>query len=394
MRTLTPALQDVIDSLEKLAVTDPHLLSDGDLVCQAEALVEVTDHVAGLLAHTLQVADARQAVVSERGRTTRSWLSEEMRLSREDASRRMTAARELPLRPILAQALRAGDVNLDHARVIRSCLRKIVVELRPAAEAELVQAALFVSPDALAALCREVILRYSADDDAEAAAQRKYDDRWCTAATTFQGMLRLEAMLDPESAATVMTAINALMGSHGPEDERTVGQRRADALVELAGFSLDHGDLPDVGGHRPHLVATLPFDELRHGLGAGQLGHGTLNGRPLTPGAARRLACDAGVIPAVLGGASELLDLGRTTPTWSTAQRRAAALRDGGCGWPECTAELSRCQLHHIKHWLAHHGFTDLANSVYLCRFHHWLVHHTDWTIRRKADGTIAVHRT
>jgi hypothetical protein len=184
------------------------------------------------------------------------------------------------------------------------------------------------------------------------------------------------------------------MGRHGPEDERTIAQQRADALVELAGFSLDHGDLPDSGGHRPHVMAILPWSELRDPLAAGKSCHGTLNGQPITPAAARRLACDAGIIPAVLGGAGEILDLGRTTPTWSTAQRRAAALRDGGCGWPDCTTELSRCQLHHIKHWVAHHGPTDLANSVYLCRFHHWLVHHTTWTIARNPAGTIEIQRT
>jgi hypothetical protein len=106
------------------------------------------------------------------------------------------------------------------------------------------------------------------------------------------------------------------------------------------------------------------------------------------------LACDAGIIPAVLGGASEVLDLGRKQRTWTTAQRRAARLRDGGCTWPRCQATLESCDLHHEQYWARDHGKTDLGNSLHICHFHHWLVHHTPWTIKRNHAAQIEVSRT
>jgi hypothetical protein len=108
------------------------------------------------------------------------------------------------------------------------------------------------------------------------------------------------------------------------------------------------------------------------------------------------LACDSGIIPAVLGGASEILDLGRTTRTWSKAQRRAARLRDGNhCTWPGgCQTPIRYCQLHHIQHWCEHRGPTDLANGAHLCHFHHWLIHNRNWKLWRDTDGALQFRRT
>jgi hypothetical protein len=141
-------------------------------------------------------------------------------------------------------------------------------------------------------------------------------------------------------------------------------------------------------------VITIPWKELVDGVAATELGHALINGQPITANAARMYACDAGIIPAVLGGASEILDLGRATPTWNRAQRRAAALRDQGCVFTRCQAPLSRCQLHHLEFWAAHYGPTDHKNGAYVCPFHHWLVHHTPWTITRNSDGKIEIRRT
>jgi hypothetical protein len=206
-------------------------------------------------------------------------------------------------------------------------------------------------------------------------------------------LVHLDGMLDPESAAVVNAAITPLLGKTGPEDDRTAAQARADALVSVARFSLSHGALPDHGGERPTVVITIPYNELRDGLKAGSVGHGTINGLPITPETARRLACDGHIIPAVLGEDSELLDLGRSRRIFTKAQRRAAALRDGGCVFPSCQTPLNRCELHHLK-FFEHGGPTDHHNSAYLCLFHHWLVHHTNWTITRNAAGKIEISRT
>ena len=96
---------------------------------------------------------------------------------------------------------------------------------------------------------------------------------------------------------------------------------------------------------------------------------------------ARRLACDAAVIPAVLNGRSEPLDIGRRTRTVPTALRRALVLRDRGCAFPGCTVPASWCDAHHRQHW-ADGGATALPNLVLLCGVHHELIHNSDWQVQ------------
>ncbi|MGN6472318.1 MAG: HNH endonuclease signature motif containing protein, partial [Mycobacteriales bacterium] len=121
----------------------------------------------------------------------------------------------------------------------------------------------------------------------------------------------------------------------------------------------------------------------------------TLNGIPITPNTVRMLACDAAIIPIVMRGTSEILDLGRTTRTWTRAQRKAAKIRAGQhCEAPLCQAAIARCELHHEDEW-AKFGRTDLDNGIYLCTYHHWLVHHTHWVITRsKTTGQVEIRRT
>jgi hypothetical protein len=135
---------------------------------------------------------------------------------------------------------------------------------------------------------------------------------------------------------------------------------------------------------------TRPADPVTRG----RLGTGGIDTQPLSASAARRIACDARIIPVVLNGESQILDLGRDSATWTVHQRRAAAVRDRGCVWPDCDASLARCQLHHLHHW-AHGGDTNVDNSAHLCHFHHWLVHHRNWTIHRHpTTKQITVRRT
>jgi hypothetical protein len=171
--------------------------------------------------------------------------------------------------------------------------------------------------------------------------------------------------------------------SSGPvKDERTAGQRRHDALVEALELLLAGGDLPDNGGSRAQLTVTAPFDLLRQELKAGTLD----TGERLSAEAVRRLACDAGIIPAVLDGAGVPLDLGRERRLISGHLRRALVLRDRGCAFPGCDRPPRWCQGHHPRHWSSG-GKTSLDNSLLLCGFHHRLIHHGDWTVVMGEDG-------
>ncbi|HKG49216.1 MAG TPA: DUF222 domain-containing protein, partial [Actinomycetales bacterium] len=106
----------------------------------------------------------------------------------------------------------------------------------------------------------------------------------------------------------------------------------------------------------------------------------TETGVPLSAGLARRLACDATVIPMVLGSASEPLDVGRATRLIPPAIRRALIARDRGCAFPGCRRPPRWCDAHHIQHW-SEGGPTSLVNLVLLCDFHHDVIHHGQWTV-------------
>ena len=150
-----------------------------------------------------------------------------------------------------------------------------------------------------------------------------------------------------------------------------------DALVEVCRLASACGDLPDNGGDRPQVVVTIDCDKLRRQVGVGSFD----DGAHLSATAARRIACDAGIIPAVLGDACQTLDLGRQTRLVTGPLRRALVLRDNGCAFPGCDRPPRRCQGHHIVHW-SKGGPTELPNLVLLCGYHHRLIHCSEWQVR------------
>ncbi|GAA4715689.1 hypothetical protein Prum_004210 [Phytohabitans rumicis] len=130
------------------------------------------------------------------------------------------------------------------------------------------------------------------------------------------------------------------------------------------------------------MVVTVSFDMLRLALGVGTLD----TGERLSPEQVRRLACDAKIIPAILGGDGQILDLGRTRRLINGPLRRALELRDKGCAFPGCDRPPRWCHGHHIKSW-ADGGPTTLNNSVMLCGHHHRLIHRGHRTVQIATDG-------
>jgi hypothetical protein len=169
----------------------------------------------------------------------------------------------------------------------------------------------------------------------------------------------------------------------------TPEQRRADALVAMI---LNHAagrSAPRVGGDRPRIVVTVDSNKLlADATGAGLIG----DGEPLSAGDLRRLCCDADLLPAVLGGPSTILDVGREHRLVPADLRAALVLRDGGCVFPGCHARPTECEAHHVIQWWRN-GPTSLSNLVLLCHHHHGLVEparypiRDQWQIRIATDG-------
>ena len=105
------------------------------------------------------------------------------------------------------------------------------------------------------------------------------------------------------------------------------------------------------------------------------------NGEPISPEAARRLACDAKIIPIVLGTRSEPLDIARASRTVPLPMRRAIELRDGHCRFPGCERPPKWCEAHHVRFWTRDNGPTEINNLILACKFHHILVHEYGWNL-------------
>lgn len=244
-------------------------------------------------------------------------------------------------------------------------------------------------------LTRQIFARYAPEelDKSDSTLERTESLSWRTTET---GMTRLTAELAPINAAIVKEAVMALSApqtqrdAHGASttderkpDERTPGKRRVDALVCLvsAGARLCDAEAAGIGS-AARVTVTIPLNTLTSGLGSAT----TSTGDVLDPGTIRRLACDADLVPAVLGAKSEPLDVGRTKRLVPKGIRTAVTLRDGGCTFPGCDRPPGFCEVHHVVHWAAG-GVTSLLNSAMLCTTHHQKVHRSGYSAVVTATG-------
>ncbi len=171
--------------------------------------------------------------------------------------------------------------------------------------------------------------------------------------------------------------------SHDGRDPREPAARMWDALVDACDQLRATDTLPRDHGSLPRVVVTIDHPSLTHEViesGRASEGHTPGDAR-LSAQTVRRLACDAEIIPAVLGGESQLLDVGRAQRLVTPAIWTALLVRDGHCAFPGCTRLPLACDAHHVVHW-ADGGTTSLDNLVLLCRHHHTLTHNSPWQVR------------
>jgi hypothetical protein len=136
-------------------------------------------------------------------------------------------------------------------------------------------------------------------------------------------------------------------------------------------------------------VVTLDLESLQRGVGVAEVS----TGGALTATEVRRLACSAHVLPAVLGGASEILDLGRSRRLFSPGQRKALAVRDRRCRAEDCDIPAAWCEAHHAGAPWSRGGRTDLKDGLLLCSFHHHRAHDPVWVTSRLPNGDLRYRR-
>ncbi|MEV8218221.1 DUF222 domain-containing protein [Microbacterium sp. NPDC077391] len=302
----------------------------------------------------------------------------------------------LPARyPLVREALSDGAVSSQVAGLIISLLDRCRIAAGPERTSEgeriLTEAAVGLSLDDV----RKLTVRAEAWLDPDGVEPRAEEQRAKRSLTMFErdGMVHLNALLDPESAAPVITAIRgyvtaafaARQDAPDPDapdaDRRTVPMLQADALSLFGSHMLGcTAQTPALAGAT--VVVRMTLQDLQAGTGSA-----TIDGidQPISISAARRMAADGGIIPCVLGGDSEVLDWGRRRRLFTPAQRLALAERDGGCAM--CGLPPGMAKAHHIRWWLRDAGPTDLANGVLLCETCHHRIHDNGWDIRIDPPG-------
>ncbi len=219
------------------------------------------------------------------------------------------------------------------------------------------------------------------DDRPPAQVNELHLTRLATGGGKIKGRFDDAAMFD-----AIAAVVDAKAKPFTGDDQRPVGQRPAEALADACGYVLDHAPaatLPECGGHRPHVNLLVRLEDLQNRARAACLDFGG----PVSPQALHMLCCDAAVVPIVINGAGQPLDVGRTTRTIPDGLRRAVAARGRGCGCahPGCGRPPSWCEVHHLAPW-EEGGETKIGNLAMVCRVHHRQIHHSEWIVRIR-DG-------
>lgn len=401
--------------------------------CAASSLIGDVDRAIARLESlrlALVAAVDRDDVATESGMSnTSAWLASR---SRSDSSR---AAREVRLAtalerdlPATKDALASGVLSTEHAQVIATAAAQLPDGLkateRQAIETALVDRAKLVDPAALRKTARRALAaaeRSQAEVDAHEDAVLRSEEEEARAKTrltihdnrdgtvtghftvpTLAGhILRklVQQMSSPrrfaqqaaQSARQEATALGTTLGnddvraaqwgafqrgSAGHRDDSASGglgfdpdwaHRYGAAFVEL----LEHLPTDRLSGKvNATVVVTVDHDRLKAELGAAHLD----TGHDLSAGDARRLACNAGILPAVLDGTSLPLDLGRTERLFTEHQRVALATKYDTCAAAGCDRPYAWSELHHEDPWSTG-GETDLGLAVPLCGHHHRRIH-------------------
>ena len=419
--SLSSVLDSVLESTAALASVSasPTAVDDVALLANQARLAEARRRIdAAVAVSSAEVArrshrDLGYAGLAQRlgDRTPEKLVQRVSGLGRGEASRPvrvgvMIATGPKHLRAVNG-AVTGGALSVEAADVIRVGLgepgESASAEALGQAAAELVAEAATLTVEQLAARARE--LRDRIDEAGVADRERqRYEQRFLRFTPQSDGMVRVNGLLDPESAALVTDAFDIITSPRrgGPrfmnpvelarakalqEDPRSIEQIMLDALVEIVhvASTADTGTL--FGTRRPAVRVLVTERDLARRTGAGHLEG---QSAAVSIATVERHTCPGGLVPIVFDETGEVLRLGLAQRLFSARQRIALAARDGGCRVSGCGRPPSWTEAHHIIPW-DDGGPTDIDNAILLCKFHHLLVHNNGWAITRE-EGEFYLH--
>lgn len=426
LRAITAAIGDGV-----LVELDEQLLPEltESLFTVADAAVAAGTAVAGRV-HGCGVLSTRGII------STKTWLARTARLHKREAAAVLARAHDLddPARGEVREAWLAGRASGSQVRAIALGMRECAGHVRDPHDWQVLhqQALPFLldtaeqgaSPEELAAATKR-LLNALAPDGADRSAMDAYDRQKLTSREVGDQSVS-QLVLDAEGGALLRTALDAVLdrwhrtGTLADVDDPLAklpdrgrsSREHLDAVALLAVVrewlgcdSSEHAGRSH--GARPHLHVTVDLADLCSGTGSGTLAVPGRDEVVVPIATAARLACDAVVTPilmrcthgqpldatvdALRAASREILWVGRAQRLVTQRLWAALVARDGGCRFPGCDRDVSRCEAHHIRSWTRDLGPTDLDNLILLCSAHHHLVHEGRWRIRaddRHPPGT------
>ena len=370
------------------------------VVTTTQAVIRIAQ---AMLMDATAAAHAADVARGQGAASTQSWIPQTAGVSHRDAARDVKLAQELQNAPATRRAMDQPGMSPEKARVITGAMDKLPHQVddadRATIEADLVAMAQKHSVEDLRRAAKrsvEAIDREWADEqearilDAEEKRAHRRSEFWMLP-TDADGMVEGGFLLPVLEADVLRSALESHTSprhdctdqpDHLHDDKPTYRHKLGRAFTAIIGH-LPTESFGNHGGVAATLVVTTDYETLRGDVErAGTDSHGTR----ISPDTIRKLACDAGVLPVVLGGDGKVLDVGRQKRLFTVAQRIALAHRDGGCAFPGCDRPPGWTEAHHMRPWAAG-GSTDLADGVLLCARHHRTIHHTGWDVRPSHDG-------
>ncbi len=380
--TDTDRLRDVVDGL---TATDVGSWPDAAIVDTYIDLRREIDRLECVAARLLVAVEGRGVPYSSGATSVSAWSQWQTGQRAAEAKASFDAGAACERLPLTATAWEHGEISASLARTMCRGLRDGHEDLYVGIEPTLVGFATQRQVRDLDGLIGHYRKCCDQLDDREPSDKNGFHlspvmDRWIA-----------NGNFDALGGQYVKDALDAAIDMPTEGDERSPAKRRADALVRIARFFLDHEDLPMEGGEAPHVAMTVQLETVLHWLPIPLIPRDPAELAARISDAQRnQLLCDCNLSRIILGPQGHVLDIGRekrTAPRW---MRRAVAYRDRGCRFPGCDRNVNRCEVHHVIAWWAG-GTTALDNLILLCPFHHHVAHRQGWT--NTFDGiTYTVH--
>jgi hypothetical protein len=300
------------------------------------------------------------------------WLRINCHMNAGAAANSIAVGEMLEKLPESHQAVVDGEIGFAHLATMARTGEALQERFD---EKVLVEKAKESSPGKFFYICHHA--RHAADPKGYATEQaEQVEQRRLTLSRWMDGSVLISGQLDPVGGAAVLSVIEPLARKSGPDDDRCLEKRNADALVELASGGGSQAQIQVTSSLETLLsLAGAPAAEMEHCL-------------PVSSKTIERLACDSSIARVLLNSESQVIDVGRSKRVVSEPGRRALTARDGHCLWTQCERPASRSAAHHLVHWI-HGGSSDLDNLILLCHRHHWMVHEGGCQIVRRDDGRI-----